>query len=262
MSFHIAIPSLGRAQSLKMKTMSYLGRTDVLSLANGVDVFLSDGSERDEYEKTLDGLPVRFIVTEQKHVNTQRNFIVDYYKEGENILGIDDDIESVRYKVTSKKTTEVVRLTEFVETAFDICKANEVDIWGVNPVLNPFFMKENVSFNLKYIPAGFYGWVNSRSKKAYVSTKPEYGKEDFERSIKYYMDDGGVARFNYVAMKTKYYAGTGGIQTYRTVESEEKAVRWLLDTFPSYCRRNTGKKGKYPEVRLVDKRKKKDAQAH
>ena len=45
--------------------------------------------------------------------------------------------------------------------------------------------------------------------------------------------------------------------TYRTLEYEEKAVKWLLKTFPSYCKRNTSKKGKYPEIRLRDYRKKK-----
>ena len=70
------------------------------------------------------------------------------------------------------------------------------------------------------------------------------------------MADNGVGRFNYVAPKTKYYSEDGGIQTYRTVEYEEKAVKWLLETFPQYCKRNTSKKGKYPEVRLRDYRKK------
>ena len=38
--------------------------------------------------------------------------------------------------------------------------------------------------------------------------------EDFERSIRYYIADGGVTRFNYVAPKTKYYSEKGGIQNW------------------------------------------------
>ena len=56
--------------------------------------------------------------------------------------------------------------------------------------------------------------------------------------------------------KTKYYSEDGGIQTYRTVEYEQKAVDWLLKTFPMYCVVNTHKKSKWPEVRLKDQRKK------
>ena len=43
--------------------------------------------------------------------------------------------------------------------------------------------------------------------------------------------------------KTKYYSEDGGIQTYRTVEYEQKAVDWLLKTFPMYCVINKHKKG-------------------
>ena len=160
-------------------------------------------------------------------------------------------------KVDDKNTIQLNSLIEFVENAFAISLDKKIDMWGVNPVINPYFMKNNVTFNLKYIVACFYGWRNNHDEKAYVSTNPEYGKEDFERSIRYYIADGGVTRFNYVAPKTKYYSEKGGIQNYRTVEYEETAVKWLLETFPMYCKRNTKSKGKYPEVRLIDQRRKK-----
>ena len=222
-----------------------------------VDIFLSNPSEEQAYRENLKDYPVNIIISNTKHVNTQRNFIVDYYKEDELILGIDDDIDLVAMKVDDKNTIQLNSLTEFVENAFTISLDKKIDMWGVNPVINPYFMKNNVTFNLKYIVACFYGWRNNHDEKAYVSTNPEYGKEDFERSIRYYIADGGVTRFNYVAPKTKYYSEKGGIQNYRTVEYEETAVKWLLETFPMYCKRNTKSKGKYPEVRLIDQRRKK-----
>ena len=254
MNFRIAIPTIKRSKAIKEKTFNYLSKTDIDF--KKVDVFLSDGDEIELYKNSLKDYPVNFIITNQKHVNTQRNFIVNYYKENQLILGIDDDIQDMRTKINDKKTISLINLTEFVDNAFKICLANKVDMWGVNPVLNPFFLSHKVSFNLKYIVACFYGWRNNFQSKAYVSTQPEYGKEDYERSIRYYMADGGVGRFNYVAPKTKYYSEDGGIQTYRTVEYEEKAVQWLLKTFPNFCKRNTSKKGKFPEVRLRDYRKK------
>ena len=255
MNFRIAIPTIKRSKAIKEKTFNYLSKTDIDF--KKVDIFLSDGDEIELYKNSLKDYPVNFIITNKKHVNTQRNFIINYYKENELILGIDDDIQDMRTKINDKKTISLLNLTEFVDNAFKICLANKVDMWGVNPVLNPFFLSHKVSFNLKYVVACFYGWRNNFQPKAYVSTNPEYGKEDYERSIRYYMADGGVGRFNYVAPKTKYYSEDGGIQTYRTLEYEEKAVKWLLKTFPNYCKRNTSKKGKYPEIRLRDYRKKK-----
>jgi len=255
MNFRVAIPSISRADTITKKTLNYLKQTDIDM--SKVDIFLSNPNEEQAYRENLKDYPVNIIVSNTKHVNTQRNFIVDYYKEDELILGIDDDIDLVAMKVDDKNTIQLNSLTEFVDNAFTISLDKKIDMWGVNPVINPYFMKNNVTFNLKYIVACFYGWRNNHDKKAYVSTNPEYGKEDFERSIRYYIADGGVTRFNYVAPKTKYYSEKGGIQNYRTVEYEETAVKWLLETFPMYCKRNTKSKGKYPEVRLIDQRRKK-----
>ena len=255
MNFRIAIPSISRADTITKKTLNYLKQTDV-DMAK-VDIFLSNPNEEQAYRENLQDYPVNIIISNTKHVNTQRNFIVNYYKEDELILGIDDDIDMVAMKVNDKNTTQLKSLVDFVEQAFTISLDRKIDMWGVNPVINPYFMKNNVTFNLKYIVACFYGWRNNHEKKAYVSTNPEYGKEDFERSIRYYIADGGVTRFNYVAPKTKYYSEKGGIQNYRTVEYEETAVQWLLKTFPMFCKRNTKSKGKYPEVRLIDQRRKK-----
>jgi hypothetical protein len=182
--------------------------------------------------------------------------MVDYYKEGQLVLGIDDDIQSIEMRISEKKTMPLLNLTEFVDQAFEISQQHKFDMWGVNAVLNPYFMRNNISFNLKYIVACFYGWRNTHERKAYVSTNPEYGKEDYERSIRYYMADGGLTRFNYISPKTKYYSEDGGIQTYRTVEYEQKAVDWLLKEFPMYCTINKHKKSKWPEVVLKDLRKK------
>ena len=254
MNFRVAIPSISRAETITKKTLNYLKQTDIDM--SKVDIFLSNPNEEQAYRNNLKDYPVNIIISNTNHVNTQRNFIIDYYKEDELILGIDDDIDLVAMKVDDKNTIQLNSLTDFVEQAFTISLDKNFDMWGVNPVINPYFMKNNVTFNLKYIVACFYGWRNNHEKKAYVSTNPEYGKEDYERSIRYYIADGGVGRFNYVAPKTKYYSEDGGIQTYRTVEYEEKAVQWLLKTFPSFCKRNTSKKGKFPEVRLRDYRKK------
>ena len=254
MKFRIAIPTIARAKTIKKKTINYLSKTDIDF--KEVDLFLSDGEELDAYKESLKEYPINFIVTNKKHVNTQRNFIVDYYKEGQLVLGIDDDIQSIEMRVSEKKTIPLLNLTEFVDQAFEISLGHKFDMWGVNAVLNPYFMRNNISFNLKYIVACFYGWRNTHKPKAYVSTNPEYGKEDYERSIKYYMEDGGLTRFNYVSPKTKYYSEDGGIQTYRTVEYEQKAVDWLLKTFPMYCVINKHKKSKWPEVVLKDQRKK------
>jgi hypothetical protein len=260
MKFRIAIPTIARSKTIKKKTIGYLQRTNI-DLSK-IDLFFSDPSEIEEYKKELKDVPIgNYIPTDQRHIRLQRNFIARYYPEGQFLLGIDDDISSVQMRVTEKKTQELIDLNEFIEQAFEISQSHKFDMWGVNAVLNPYFMRTDISFNLRYIVGCFYGWRNTHQPKNILSLEKSndgmlYGKEDFEKSIQYYLADGGVTRFNYVAPKTKYYSEDGGIQTYRTIQNEQNGVNYLTKHYPLFCYENKKKKSKWPEVRLKDQRKK------
>ena len=73
------------------------------------------------FKSWCNSITVFFLsITNKKHVNTQRNFIVDYYEEGQLVLGIDDDIQSIEMRISEKKTMPLLNLTEFVDQAFEI----------------------------------------------------------------------------------------------------------------------------------------------
>lgn len=257
-NYRIAIPTIGRSQTIKKKTLDYLLRTDID--ISKVDIFFSKPEEIPEYKESLKDIKIgNYVPTNQKHIRTQRNFISKYYPENTFVVGIDDDIESLQIKIDDKKTHELTQLNEFILNAFNISQKNKSDLWGISAVLNPYFMKNTVSFNLKYIVGCFYGWRNTYLPKNILSevAGPDgilFGKEDYEKSIQYYKEDGKVTRFNYVAPKTKYYSESGGIQTYRTKNNEELGVQYLLKTYSSFCKRKKTKPEAYPEVRLYDSR--------
>lgn len=260
MDYRIAIPTIDRSETIKNKTLDYLLRTDID--VSKIDIFFSKSEQIPEYKQSLKNIKIgNYIPTNLKHVRTQRNFISKYYPKGTFIVGIDDDIESLQIKINDKKTQELTQLNEFIINAFNISQKNKSDLWGIGAVLNPYFMKNTVSFNLKYIVGCFYGWHNTCLPKSIL---PEnlgtdgvlIAKEDYERSIQYYKEDGKVTRFNYVAPKTKYYSESGGIQTYRNKNNEELGVQYFLKTYPSFCKRKKTKPEKYPEIRLHDSRKK------
>jgi hypothetical protein len=254
MNFRIAIPSCSRANTLLNKTIAYLLKTNI-DLSK-VDVFLSKNEELEEYKIKLKDYPVNLIVANNTSINEQRNFMVRYYPVGQNVMGIDDDIQSIESKINDKKTQTLLDLKELGNQAFDLCLKNKVNLWGINASFNPFFMKHNISFNLKFIIACFYGWVNNHEDKAFVLEKRFHTKEDYERTIKYYKADNGVLRFNYLAPKTKIYTEKGGIQLYRTPESEKESVEYMLKTYPMFCKINNARKGKFSQIRLTDQRKK------
>ena len=255
MDYRIAIPSVSRADTLLKKTIAYLSRTNI-DLSK-IDVFLSKPEELNEYKEKLKAFPINFIISNNSSINEQRNFIVKHYPVGQYVLGLDDDIQSIQTKISDKVTIELIDLKQLLEQAFDLCKKYKFNLWGINASFNPFFMKHTISFNLKFIIGCFYGWINSHEDKALVSYDKRITKEDYERTLKYYIADGGLVRFDYLASKTKIYTEKGGIQLYRTTEHEEYSANYLLNTYPLLCKRNNSRKSKFAQISLRDSRIKK-----
>lgn len=108
----------------------------------------------------------------------------------------------------------------FIKYAFLTCRKEGSYIWGVYPVNNPYFFakkKKEYTTYLSYIIGCFYGYFNRpklNNIKLSISNKYNGNKEDVERSILYYVEDGKVVRFNKVSFETKYYNNTGGIGTF------------------------------------------------
>ena len=70
---------------------------------------------------------------------------------------------------------------------------------------------------LNYIVGAFYGIINrppsTKEGKAIqlTITKENGQKEDVERTLKYFIHDGIVLRFNKIGFETKYYGKEGGL---------------------------------------------------
>jgi hypothetical protein len=108
-------------------------------------------------------------------------------------------------------------------------KKEKLYIWGIYPVRNAFFMKNEVSTDLKFIIGVLRGFINRKTNKLKPSVSSE-SKEDYEQSILYYKLDGGVLRFNNITPKTKFNA-KGGLGQERQ-EMNRLAANYLKKTYP------------------------------
>ena len=80
-------------------------------------------------------------------------------------------------------------------------------------------------------------------KKDLCSHTPDIGaRDDYERTIKHYLADGGVVRLNYICCKTKYIA-EGGIGIDR---QGEETLKLLVDTYPGLVSIKQKKAGPNP----------------
>jgi hypothetical protein len=130
-------------------------------------------------------------------------------------------------------------LDYFIKEAFDECVRNHSYIWGVYAVFNPFFRKtkSEMSTELKYIVGAFYGIINRPKLKSIqlTITKENGQKEDVERTIKYFIEDGVVLRFNKIGFTTKYYGKEGGLGRFEErLKPMRDACKRLEDKYSEY----------------------------
>lgn len=249
MSYVVAVPSYKRPDAIGKKTLATLGRLGVDPRI--VTVYVATEAERDVYFHTMPHGLYGHIEVTAPGLGPSRNEIMRRHEKDQAILFCDDDINELLVRVDEKTIRPLANGSEFIEQAFETTHNFHMGLWGVYAVKNPYFMKPTVSNDLKYINGTFYGVFNTHDEDMFVSLTT---KEDWERSIKFYLRDGGVVRFNYVATLTRYYDEPGGLHDLRTEEITVANCHELVRRYPLLCSLNTTKASGHMEVRLRDRR--------
>jgi hypothetical protein len=235
MEYKVAIPSYDRATILKNKTIALLERNNIPKEI--IYIFVANEEEQKKYREVVPGYEI--VIAPVNGILETRNFITKYFNEGEKVVHFDDDVEEVLEKVDKDKTSRELRtvpLKQFIERAYNELELRGLSMWGINPVRNPFFMAHNISTDLRYIVGAFRGVINHHD----IILKHSNQKEDVENSIRAYKRDGGIVRFNYITIKTKWYAqggivsqtSSGNVQARKKLSKD--AVDLLVGEFPQY----------------------------
>jgi hypothetical protein len=211
-------------------------------------IFVANEKEKKLYE-AISSSKYNTIVVGKLGIANQRNFIKHYFKEGEYVVSIDDDVEGL-YKLQGSQLTKVKDVAAFFKSAFDHLKKENKYLWGIYPVHNPYFMNKTVSNKLSFIIGALHGYIVRHDKSLEPSILSE-GKEDYEQSILYYLKDGGVIRFNNITIKTKFLAA-GGLGKDR-FERNKKSAKYLQKKYPKLVTIFHRKNG-MTEIRLTRKR--------
>ena len=240
MNYRVAIPSYKRQNRLKESTLNLLQRHQIP--ADKIDVFVADQEERDIYAAALDPATYNVLIIAKPGIGAVRNFIADYYPEGQYLFCIDDDIRDFI-------SLNDFNLKTFIENGFAECVQRNLNLFGIYPSANKFFMRDTMTTDLRFIIACVMGMIN---RKIHVSLDD---KEDYERTILYYLRDGGVIRYNGIAPVTRYNKEPGGMLLSRTKERNLASAIILADRWPNMCRLNLKKKSGWAELRLISKPK-------
>jgi len=234
MDWVVAIPSYARAETLKTKTLALLESNKIPK--EQIYIFVASQEEKDAYEKHISGYK---LIVGSKGLLEQRNFMTRHFKEGQKIVYMDDDIERALVKEDEDKKSKELKdlpLKSFFPVAFKELETTGLHIWGVNPVHNAYYLYPSITTDLRYIVGAFYGVINRKDNDLLL--KFESDKEDVERTLRFYKKDAGVLRFNFITIKTKYYAPGGIAAEYgskeKRLEEGKARVERLVKEFPDY----------------------------
>lgn len=253
MNYEIAIPSWRRAALLETKTLPLLASRGIP--LERVTVFLDsvDPTVAD-YEAVAKRTGISTKVSHVKGINAQRKVISRHYPAGTPVVSFDDDVQDVVRAATPKRLEPVADLDTFIHEAFRQTESAGLAVWGVSAVVNPFFMRDTVSEDLKFAIASFWGYF-SRPGHPIHDTRVAV-KEDYELSLRAWWYDGGLVRFNQYAVKADHYRAPGGCQDSRSTNVSAEAAQQLIEDWPGIVRLNVrrARKGGHAEV-LLNRRK-------
>tara|TARA_R100001460_G_scaffold25012_1_gene50308 strand:+ start:492 stop:1235 length:744 start_codon:yes stop_codon:yes gene_type:complete len=247
MDYKIAIPSYKRPETIKSKTLELLSKYNIDKQT--ITIFVANKEEEKVYSKSLKG--EYKIVVGVPTIGKQRNFIEQYYSEGTKLMMFDDDLDGIFIK-NKNKLKEIENLNDdFIYKGFELCKQYKINIFGLYAAANPFFMKKRIYTKLCYIPGGVFGIVVNHDP--FLERVTNHG-EDYEYSIRQYIKNKALIRFDYLTIKSKFFKEAGGLQTIRTKEYIYNSIYQIQSMFPQYCKMYIRKSTGNAELRLKDTR--------
>lgn len=231
----ICIPSYKRANFCNEKTLATLHKHNINPSC--IYVYVANKEDYDIYKETLDPKLYNKLVIGKKGLVPQRQFIMEHWPQDKHIVFFDDDVESIDLSLSPRFKGH--NLDYFIKEAFKECEQHNSYIWGVYAVFNPFFRKarKEMTTELNYIVGAFYGIINRPKLKSIqlTITKENGQKEDVERTIKYFIEDGIVLRFNKIGFTTKYYGKEGGLgQFEERLKPMKEACKRLENKYSEY----------------------------
>ena len=231
----ICIPSYKRSTLCNEKTLTTLYKHKINP--QKIYVYVANKEDYDMYKTSLNPKFYNKLIIGQKGLVPQRQFIMEHWPSGKHVVFFDDDIESIDLTLSPKFKSH--NLDYFIKEAFKECDNHKSYIWGVYAVFNPFFRKarSEMTTQLNYIVGAFYGIINRPTLKniQLTITKENGQKEDVERTIKYFIEDGIVIRFNRIGFTTKYYGKEGGLGTFEDRLTPMKdACKKLSEKYSEY----------------------------
>lgn len=233
MDYVVVVPSYRRAEICKNQTLAVLERLKVDK--KRIHVFVANDEEEATYRSVL-GNEYKIIVG-VRGISDQRKFYHNYFPKDTRIVSIDDDMAELLELGEGELIPTRYTLDEIVAIGYNNAEKHGARMWGINPTMNHFFLKNHISVGLRYICANFMGtyahdWIFCDPDRRMTPTG-----EDHHSTLRGFTRYGAVVRLEFLCPKTKYFA-SGGIDACVTENGDTRAdrhaseLRWVQARYP------------------------------
>jgi hypothetical protein len=235
MDYKVVICSYKRQDTILKKSLAILEHYGIPK--NKIFLFVS----ADEVEIYRRALPDYTVCLGALGLSANRNAVKDFFGEGDLLFFMDDDIKGYMEYAEDGSKKKLEDLDAFIQRGFQEATNRGASLWGLYPVANNKWLKKTISEGLVFCYGCSYGLINRKD-----ITSDYCFKEDFERTLKFYLRDKIVIRLNWVAPIQTYCKGTGGLNESRTLEKERLGCRRLKELYGGLvCFDDKEKNGKY-----------------
>lgn len=217
----LAIPSYRREDVLLTHTLSFLSSQEYPP--ENIFIFVADEEEKRRYQSRLPAGSYSSLLVGRKGLREQRKVISEWAEEGEVLVQMDDDVRGIKFldpQMTFKRLLELgIREVQ-----------PKGGLFGILPNDDTRRFKASTTYHLTHILGSFFLCTNHRSLETTTSDK-----EDYERSILYYLKYGRVIRYRGAGVSTSYNVGTGGLICEGRSLRMKAEVEMLVAKYPALC---------------------------
>lgn len=232
----LVIASYKRPLSIGLQTLHFLNR--ISYPASKISIFVSDSDQAKLYKSWVEPHLYGQIIVGVLGLKEQRNFITDWLSEDEIYISMDDDLCDV-------KCMPEHSFMGLIKDAISKIRTREYGLAGCLSNSDGRRFKNDYTHHLSHIVGCF--WIARNHKDLQIEGYQE--KEDYERTIKYFIKYGRVLRYRWAGVYTKYVQDVGGIALEGRKQREVLACLDLTTRFPGYCKRIN--KGDWPDISLM-----------
>jgi len=229
MDYVVAIPSTERYDTINKRTLRFLRKHKIPR--ERVYIFVPPNQVQ-KYKVTLYNYLGYNIVSAKDGLQAQRNFISEYFEENQLILEMDDDVTIVKQMYQSKNGYNQLKNLECLESlildTYMLFLEKGLTCAGIYPVCNKVFMKNTTSTHLCHLIGSFRIFLNCKI----CESRMFHLLEDYEVSLKYFLKDKGLIRYNDIAIISEYMSPT---YYERSLAEKKFEIMCFTEKYSDYC---------------------------